>query len=80
MPRWFDGRSTRTSRQSETRLPSWHQPSVRILTLLPRAATSGIVADLLVETDACIDHLEGAKRLPRRVRLAHSLINRAGVR
>jgi predicted nucleic acid-binding protein len=35
------------------------------------------VADLLVDTDVCIDHLEGAKRLPRRGRLAYSVITRA---
>lgn len=35
------------------------------------------MADLLVDTDVCIDHLEGAKRLPRRGRLAYSVITRA---
>jgi predicted nucleic acid-binding protein len=35
------------------------------------------VADLLVDTDVCIDHLEGDKRLPRRGRLAYSVITRA---
>jgi predicted nucleic acid-binding protein len=35
------------------------------------------VADLLVDTDVCIDHLEGVKRLPRRGRLAYSVITRA---
>jgi predicted nucleic acid-binding protein len=35
------------------------------------------VADLLVDTDVCIDHLEGTKRLPRRGRLAYSVITRA---
>jgi toxin FitB len=35
------------------------------------------VADLLVDTDVCVDHLEGTKRLPRRGRLAYSVITRA---
>ncbi|MGH9286319.1 MAG: type II toxin-antitoxin system VapC family toxin [Acidimicrobiales bacterium] len=35
------------------------------------------MADLLVDTDVCIDHLEGVKRLPRRGRLAYSVITRA---
>jgi predicted nucleic acid-binding protein len=36
------------------------------------------VADLLVDTDVCIDHLEGAARLPsRRGRLAYSVVTRA---
>lgn len=35
------------------------------------------MADLLVDTDVCIDHLEGMKRLPRRGRLAYSVITRA---
>ena len=35
------------------------------------------MAELLVDTDVCIDHLEGAKRLPRRGRLAYSVITRA---
>jgi toxin FitB len=34
------------------------------------------VADLLVETDVCIDHLESIRRLPRRSRLAYSVITR----
>lgn len=38
---------------------------------------SGNVADLLVDTDVCIDHLEGVKRLPRRGRLSYSVITRA---
>lgn len=38
---------------------------------------NGIVADLLVDTDVCIDHLEGTKRLPRQRRLAYSVITRA---
>lgn len=38
---------------------------------------SGSVAELLVDTDVCIDHLEGSKRLPRRGRLAYSVITRA---
>ena len=41
------------------------------------AATNGLVAELLVDTDVCIDHLEGDKRLPRRGRLAFSVITRA---
>ena len=36
------------------------------------------MADLLVDTDVCIDHLNGAVRLPaRRARLAVSVITRA---
>lgn len=35
------------------------------------------MADLLVDTDVCIDHLEGVKRLPRRHRLGYSVITRA---
>jgi len=35
------------------------------------------VAELLVDTDVCIDHLEGTRRLPRRGRLAYSVITRA---
>lgn len=35
------------------------------------------MADLLVDTDVCVDHLEGIKRLPRRGRLAYSVITRA---
>jgi toxin FitB len=36
------------------------------------------VADLLVDTDVCIDHLEGTARLPaRQARLAYSVITRA---
>lgn len=42
------------------------------------AGTSGIiVADLLVDTDVCIDHLESIKRLPRSGRLAYSVVTRA---
>jgi predicted nucleic acid-binding protein len=36
------------------------------------------LAELLVDTDVCIDHLVGAKRLPRGAgRLAYSVITRA---
>lgn len=35
------------------------------------------MADLLVDTDVCINHLEGARRLPRRGRLGYSVITRA---
>lgn len=35
------------------------------------------MADLLVDTDVCIDHLEGNRRLPRRGRLAYSVVTRA---
>lgn len=35
------------------------------------------MADLLVDTDVCIDHLEGKHRLPRRGRLAYSVVTRA---
>lgn len=34
------------------------------------------MAELLVDTDVCIDHLEGVKRLPRRGRLGYSVITR----
>lgn len=34
------------------------------------------VADLLVDTDVCIDHLEGVRRLPRRA-VGYSVITRA---
>jgi len=36
------------------------------------------VAELLVDTDVCVDHLAGGRRLPRRKgRLAYSVITRA---
>lgn len=35
------------------------------------------MADLLVDTDICIDHLDGTRRLPRRGRLGYSVITRA---
>lgn len=36
------------------------------------------MADLLVDTDVCIDHLEGLRRLPRGAgRLAYSVVTRA---
>jgi predicted nucleic acid-binding protein len=35
------------------------------------------VAELLVDTDVCIDHLGGVKRLPRSGRLGYSVITRA---
>lgn len=35
------------------------------------------MAELLVDTDVCIDHLEGRRRLPRRDRLAYSVVTRA---
>jgi hypothetical protein len=35
------------------------------------------VAELLVDTDVCIDHLRGVKRLPRASRLGYSVITRA---
>ncbi|MGH8999909.1 MAG: type II toxin-antitoxin system VapC family toxin [Acidimicrobiia bacterium] len=35
------------------------------------------MADRLVDTDVCIDHLEGVRRLPRSGRLAYSVITRA---
>jgi toxin FitB len=35
------------------------------------------VAELLVDTDVCIDHLDGTRRLPRRGRLGYSVITRA---
>src|SRR6516162_3144632 len=37
------------------------------------------VAELLVDTDVCIDHLAGVKRLPRGGRLGYSVITRAGL-
>lgn len=44
-----------------------------------RHALSGtVVAELLVDTDICIDHLAGVRRLPRRAgRLGYSVITRA---
>lgn len=54
------------------------QHSAPCLTSSYRRATSGTVADLLVDTDVCIDHLEGTARLPgRRTRLAYSVVTRA---
>jgi toxin FitB len=35
------------------------------------------VAELLVDTDVCINHLEGTRRLPRGGRLGYSVITRA---
>ncbi|HEX6393267.1 MAG TPA: type II toxin-antitoxin system VapC family toxin [Acidimicrobiales bacterium] len=35
------------------------------------------MAELLVDTDVCIDHLAGTKRLPARSRLGYSVITRA---
>jgi predicted nucleic acid-binding protein len=35
------------------------------------------VAELLVDTDVCIDHLVGRKRLPGKSRLGYSVITRA---
>jgi predicted nucleic acid-binding protein len=35
------------------------------------------LAELLVDTDVCIDHLAGVRRLPRPGRLAYSVITRA---
>lgn len=35
------------------------------------------MADLLVDTDVCVDHLNGTRRLPRSGRLAYSVITRA---
>lgn len=35
------------------------------------------MAELLADTDVCVDHLEGVRRLPRRGRLAYSVITRA---
>ena len=35
------------------------------------------MADLLVDTDVCVDHLKAIKRLPRSGRLAYSVITRA---
>jgi predicted nucleic acid-binding protein len=43
-----------------------------------RAVTSGIVADLLIDTDVFIDHLRGANELqPRNHRLHYSVVTRA---
>src|SRR6266568_1338104 len=58
--------------------------------LLGRRRTSGVefrgapsgtnVADLLVDTDVCIEHLAGIRRLPRRSgRLSYSVITRAAL-
>lgn len=42
-----------------------------------RAATSGIVADCLVDTDVFVDHLRGARRLaPGPDRLLYSVVSR----
>ena len=35
------------------------------------------MAELLIDTDVCIDHLDGTRRLPRRGRLGYSVITRA---
>ncbi len=35
------------------------------------------MAEMLVDTDVCIDHLAGSKRLPRGRRLGYSVITRA---
>lgn len=35
------------------------------------------MADLLVDTDVCVEHLNGTRRLPRTGRLAYSVITRA---
>ncbi len=35
------------------------------------------MAELLVDSDVCIDHLEGGRRLPRRTRLSYSVVTRA---
>lgn len=36
------------------------------------------MADLLIDTDVCIDHLQGLKRLPaRHAKLAYSVVTRA---
>jgi predicted nucleic acid-binding protein len=35
------------------------------------------VADLLVDTDVCVEHLNGTRRLPRSRRLGYSVITRA---
>lgn len=43
-----------------------------------RRATSGLVADLLVDTDVFVDHLRGAVELrPRKHRLHFSVVTRA---
>ena len=43
-----------------------------------RAGTSGIVADLLVDTDVFVDHLRGAREFdPRNHRVHYSVITRA---
>lgn len=48
------------------------------MTLPPRAGTSGIVADILVDTDIFIDHLRGMVELkPARHRVHYSVITRA---
>ena len=58
-------------------LPS-RQRSGQTHRLLPLRATSGVVADILVDTDVFIDHLRGASELrPGRHRLHYSVITRA---
>jgi len=43
-----------------------------------RAGTSGIVADLLIDTDVFVDHLRGAREFdPRNHRVHYSVITRA---
>lgn len=54
------------------------QPSVRLLTLLSRLGTSGIVADFLVDTDIFVDHLRGARQLDAKShRIHYSVVTRA---
>src|ERR1700731_4588633 len=72
------GRSTRTLLidppilPAPSTRPSGHFPKSRY-----RAATSGIVPDLLVDTDIFVDHLRGARRMqPSRERILYSVVTR----
>jgi predicted nucleic acid-binding protein len=56
----------------------WRPPSVRHRTRQRRAATSGFVADVLVDTDVFVDHLRSAVELRTKGhRIHYSVITRA---
>lgn len=73
----FETQSTTSWRRKTT--PKRHSGLRRRLRAGFRRETSGsVVAELLVDTDVCIDHLAGVRRLPRSPgRLAYSVITRA---
>ncbi len=57
--------------------PPWTPPSGLFPSLKCRAATSGNVPDLLLDTDVFVDHLRGARRLqPARDRILYSVVTR----